>query len=377
MSLLKEIREIYRYFKTSKKVNAITFYSENGIYYQYYKGTINILLTKKKTSILYITSDIDDQIFKCNDENLSSFYINILVPFLFPFINTKMLIMTMPEIDKYHIKRSFNDVNHVYMFHSANSIHMIYKKGAFDNYDTIFCIGQHHVDEIRKTEKLYNLKHKELINVGYSWLEELEQLYLSTKYNYKNVKGKIIIAPSWSKGNILDSCIHTILETLMPLHYEIIVRPHPEYIKRNKDNVTLLSKKYCENQNVKVETQSSSILNILESSLLITDWSGIAIEFIWGMNKPVIYINTPKKVENPEYKKLGIVAIEDQIRKLNENVINISDIVNIDIMAKKLMRNKYSNNEETLNLKKETLFNWGRSSEVGAEYIINYLAKSK
>ena len=377
MSLLKEIREIYRYYKTSKKVNAITFYSENGIYYQYYKGTINILLTKKNTSILYITSDIDDQIFKCNDDNLSSFYINILVPVVFPFINTKMLIMTMPEIDKYHIKRSFNDVNHVYMFHAANSIHMQYKKGAFDNYDTVFCIGHHHVDEIRKTEKLYNLKHKELINVGYSWLEELERLYLSTKYNYKNVKQKIIIAPSWSKGNILDSCIHTILETLMPFHYEIIVRPHPEYIKRNKDNVNLLEKKYGDKKNVKVETQSSSILNILEASLLITDWSGIAIEFIWGMNKPVIYINTPKKIENPEYKKLGIVAIEDQIRKLNENVINISDSINIDIMAKKLMRKVYSNNEETLNLKKETLFNWGRSSEVGAEYISNFLTKSK
>ena len=63
--------------------------------------------------------------------------------------------------------------------------------------------------------------------------------------------------------------------------------------------------------------------------------------------------------------------------KTNQKNAPAASSLNIDIMAKKLMRNRYSNNEETLNLRKETLFNWGRSSEVGAEYINNYLAKSK
>ena len=31
------------------------------------------------------------------------------------------------------------------------SIHSYLRKGAIDNYDTIFCVGQHHVDEIRET----------------------------------------------------------------------------------------------------------------------------------------------------------------------------------------------------------------------------------
>ena len=191
MSFFKEIRDIYRYFTNSNRQNVITFYSEMEIYYQYYKGTIEALLLKSNTIILYITSDDEDQILKKDRTNLLSFYINTLVPLVFPFINTKILIMTMPEIDKYHIKRSINDVNHVYMFHAVNSVHLQYKKGAFDNYDTIFCVGQHHVDEIRKTEALYGLKPKELVSIGYSRLEALEGQYLALKDSYDSVKKKL------------------------------------------------------------------------------------------------------------------------------------------------------------------------------------------
>ena len=98
MLFFKEIRDIYRYFTNSNRQNFITFYSDKEIYYQYYKGTIEALLLKSNTIILYITSDDEDQILKKDRTNLLSFYINTLVPLVFPFINTKILIMTMTEM---------------------------------------------------------------------------------------------------------------------------------------------------------------------------------------------------------------------------------------------------------------------------------------
>ena len=84
-------------------------------------------------------------------------------------IDSKLVIMTMPDLNQFHIKRSkaSKEVNYLYIFHAIVSSHMVYRKGAFDYYDTIFCVGPHHVEEIRKTEELYQLDSKKLVSIGY------------------------------------------------------------------------------------------------------------------------------------------------------------------------------------------------------------------
>ena len=53
------------------------------------------------------------------------------------------------------------------------SIHSYLRKGAIDSYDTIFCVGKHHVNEILETEKIYNLKPKKLVEYGFGRLDTL------------------------------------------------------------------------------------------------------------------------------------------------------------------------------------------------------------
>ena len=42
----------------------------------------------------------------------------------------------------------------------------------------------------------------------------------------------ILIAPSWQKDNILESCLEETLKPLLATGYRIVVRPHPEFVKR-------------------------------------------------------------------------------------------------------------------------------------------------
>ena len=133
-----------------------------------------------------------------------------------------------------------------------------------------------------------------------------------------------------------------------------------------------IKQKYNGHPNFFLETESSSSQNILESALLITDWSGIALEFAWGMLKPVIFIDTPKKIHNQDYKKIGIVPIEDQIRNQIGNILKPSYISNIDQEIKKALQNKEKNEEILKELRNRNIFHWGQSSEVGADYIIKY-----
>ena len=367
-SLFKELSEVVRYFNSSKINKEITFYSENAIYFQYYKGTIDSILKKTNFTILYISSDIDDPLFKISENRIKVFYINKLVAFVFPFITTKILVLTMTDLGRYHIKRSVNEVNHVYMFHAINSIHMQYSLDAFNHYDTIFCVGEHHVDEIRESEKLYNLNRKELVKVGYSWLEDIE----SNFNNSKSGKIKILIAPTWSKGNIFETCIEVILEKLSSLQYEIILRPHPEFIKRHSFKFEQICDKYQSYSNIIFDNKSFSSDHIFESNILITDWSGIAIEYAWGMLKPVIYIDTPKKIYNPKYKNLKIIPIEDKIRELNGKILTISQCESIDIVVQESLKLKKDNINNLISLREKYIFNWGKSSEVAANYIKDF-----
>ena len=42
-----------------------------------------------------------------------------------------------------------------------------------DGFDTIFCVGKHHINEIHKNEKKYALPAKKLIEFGYGKLDQL------------------------------------------------------------------------------------------------------------------------------------------------------------------------------------------------------------
>ena len=100
---------------------------------------------------------------------IKSFYIgtgNARIQF-FVTLQAKILLMDMPDLGSFHIKRSkVHPVHYIYIFHSMFSSHSYLRKEALDNYDTIFCVGKHHIDEIRKAEEVYGLKPKKLINYG-------------------------------------------------------------------------------------------------------------------------------------------------------------------------------------------------------------------
>jgi YidC/Oxa1 family membrane protein insertase len=112
--------------------------------------------------------------------------------------------MDMPDLEKFHIKRSkMFPVHYIYIFHSMFSVHSYLREGAIDNYDTIFCVGEHHVNEIRETEKVYKLKPKELVLYGFPRLDTLIQQ--QQNYTQINIESKklVLITPSYGENNLI------------------------------------------------------------------------------------------------------------------------------------------------------------------------------
>jgi YidC/Oxa1 family membrane protein insertase len=47
---------------------------------------------------------------------------------------------------------------------------------------------------------------------------------------------------------------------------------------------------------------------------MITDWSGASIEYAFTLERPVLFIDVPKKIHNPDYEKLPEIPLEISIR---------------------------------------------------------------
>jgi YidC/Oxa1 family membrane protein insertase len=233
----------------------------------------------------------------------------------------------------------------------------------------VFCVGKHQVEEIRRTEQLYGLPKKKLIKVGYGQIDKLLRIY-STLPQIEHKTHQILIAPSWSEKNIFDNCLDEIIKHLAE-NYKLIVRPHPEYIRRFPEKWQIIMSKYKNIGNLLFDLDFLSNNSIYQSDILITDWSNIAYEFSYCTKKPTIYINTPMKVMNSEYFKLGIEPLDITLRSKLGVSVDIDKLNSLPKIIENIQNNpeKYRISIETAVT--EYLFYPGRSSEAAGKYIIS------
>ena len=191
------------------------------------------------------------------------------------------------------------------------------------------------------------------------------------KNKIKNEETTVLIAPSWQKDNIVDICLDKILDSLKGKDYKVIVRPHPQHVRHMKDKFEKMKEEYRNNKNIEIQTDFSSNNTVFNADLMISDWSGIALEYAYTTKKPVLYIDTPMKIMNPEYTKISVEPINIWSRKELGEVITIEECKNIDKVVEKMLKEREKYSEKIDKLVKETVYNLGNSAEVGANYIIS------
>lgn len=373
----REKADYKRFFSIANK--HLVFYSEKSGFYKYFENVINELLRRSNIIIHYVTSDPDDQVFELAIEQprIKPYYIGEkrLITLMMK-MDADMVVMTMPDLGNYHYKRSYvkKDIEYVYMFHYPLSTHMVLRKGALDNYDTIFCVGDFQFNEIRETEKLYNLPKKNLIAAGYGQLEKLYDSY-SKMQVINRTKKKILIAPSWQPDNILDSCIDNLLAALSGKGFQVVVRPHPEYVKRYAHRMDAIVNRYSEykSEDLIFELDFSGNNSIFDSDVVITDWSGTAYEFSLVTKKPSIFINTPPKINNAEYSKLPMQPLEIVLRDKIGVQVELNDLDNISETISNLFNSSEEYRIEITAILEKYIANFGDSGVVGSKYIISRL----
>lgn len=366
-----------RFFSVLNK--HLVFYSESSGFYKYYKGIIEYILKNTNIAVHYITSDPNDQVFAISQSQprLKPYYIaeKRLITLMMK-LDCDVMVMTMPDIENFHIKRSYvrKDIEYVYVPHCIDSINMTMRTGAVDHYDSVLCVGKHQKEEITNTEAVYGLPHKTLVDWGYTLLDEMRAQYAASAHEDKPGK-KILIAPSWQKDNIVDSCLEEILDTLKGRGYQITVRPHPQEVRLKQAYMEQLEAKYAADRDVEIQTDFSSNSTVFESDLLITDWSGITYEYAFTTLRPVLFIDTPMKVMNPEYEKINTPPINIWMREVIGAVVKPDELEKLPEAVERLLSGRDEYRERIDRFVHEYVYNLGNSGEVGAKYIINEIQK--
>lgn len=377
----RERADYKRFFSVENKHFVI--YAESSGFYKYFQKTVEYILDNSNIIIHYITNDPDDNIFKMAEENsrIKAYFIGPkkLVT-LFMKMDADIVLMTTPDLENFQYKRSYvkKDIEYIYTGHGVTSTHLTTRKGANDHYDTIFVANLQQIDEIRKREELYNLPAKNLVPVGYGFMELLQEQYDALPATEEH-KPRILIAPSWQKDNILDSCVEPMIDSLLGNGYEIIVRPHPEYIKRYKSRLDSLMNRYKDISpaELRFEENFNSAESIYTSDLLITDWSSVAYEFCFVTLRPCLFVDTPVKITNPDYKEIGIEPLDFTLRDLTGIRMKPDEASCLDTYVKKLIAEKKYYRDTIKEQRDKIVYRYGEYGKLTGDYIIKQLIKKQ
>lgn len=379
---VKEKEDYKRFLNVSKK--KIVFYSERNGFYKYYKNIIEEMIRKTNIVIHYITSDPMDEVFQMESDQFKPYYIgeNRMIVLMMK-METDIMVMTTPDLENFQLKRSYvkKDIEYVYVPHDVNSSNLTFHKNALDHFDTIFTSGPKNKDEIFEREQKYGLPSKKLVEWGSSVIDNMTSAYeemAEENRENKETKKTVLIAPSWQKDNILDSCIEQLLQELVKTDYHIIIRPHPQYVRHFEARIDALADRFKEND-VVFQKDFSSNRTVYMADLLVTDWSSISFEYAFSTLKPVLFINTPMKVVNEEYQELKTVPIDIELRD-KIGICLDPDAISEKIVpaVNKLLFDTQFSTEAIERLKVQYIYHPMESGKVGAEYLIGQLiARSK
>lgn len=347
-----------------KLKQSIVFYLEENSDWGFLKNLYELcVLTDLNVIVISSTSVKPEIVPKNNFYFINSEFERIM---LFLTLKSKLLITTLTDLGNLQLKKSIYGTKYIYIFHSLASTTAVYLDKAFDNYDYILCAGPHQKKEL--SNRFVSIqKQNKLFEYGY---EKLDQL-LKHKNQYFNQKKQfqILIAPTWGESGMNLVQIEEII-TYLSEEYKIVLRFHPMFIRSNAKLIDLFGKRH---KNIHISESINSLTELIESDVLITDWSGIAIEFGLGLGKPVISVDLKQKIRNINYDLSP--TFESEIRSELGLILAPNNLKNIQLLVEQVIldREKYYLNSE--NLLNQNVFNPGNCIKSGQNILYTILSE--
>lgn len=369
------------YTQLGPEYKKIIFYSEGKSSWPFLRPFVREILARSGEKLTYISSEKNDPGLTYAPDRMAGICIGagFMRSYMFSLLEAKVVVMTMPDLDIYHVKRSRFPVYYVYVMHGCDSVSMVLRERALDRFDSVFCAGPHNIEEIRRREKMENLPAKNLVEIGYPYQDELIADAAARLQEAKSDDRpiRVLIAPSWSqegKGTI-ETVGHELVGVLLEAGFETTLRPHPQTRKFQPQCIERIRKSYGTHANFRLEEDTTDKESLMKADILVSDWSAITFEFAFARLKPVLYIDVPRKMMNPHYEKIGFVPFEVRMRNEIGVVLSTEEIRSAPAHISALCSDSGNRTEKIKSILSENVFNVGNSAVVGADELIRLVEK--
>jgi len=362
----------YRAFKRLPPADRhIVIYAESGQDWHQFEPLIGRLTGPLGKTVCYVSSDEDDAGLKQDNPAILAFCIGrgLVRIIFFQVLEADVLLTQMLDLGNLDLKRSVHPVHYIYMFHSLISTHMADHADSFDHYDSIFCAGPHQMAETRKREALHGFKPKQLIAHGYHRLEQLMHANRAAPEIREPGDVHVLLAPSWGEQTILNLCGVELTGILLDAGFRLTLRPHFQTRWNTPEVLDRVVTRYGDHPRFSLVEQMSESDSLFDSHVMITDWSGAGMDYGMGLEKPVLYIDVPPKARNDTYEELDMEPFESFVRNKIGAILALDKLAEAPAQINRLLADPQQFTEQVRVLRRESVFNLGKSAEVGAEAV--------
>ena len=370
MSMWQDWKNYRRFHKLPPRDRNIVFYSETHQDWHHLQPLIEFLTERLSRTVCHVTSETTAPLPPDPGGRVHGFRIGqgALCTWFFQTLKADVMVLTMLDLHNFHLKRSVHPVHYAYVFHSMGSTHMVDHADSYDHYDSLLCVGPHHVAELRRREELQGMKPKYLFAHGYPRLERLVA-QAAAEAPARSKTATALLAPTWGEQSILHVCGEPLIAALLAAGIRVILRPHYQTTRLAPRVVEGLVARFGGDPAFRHVSRMEESASLHESDLLICDWSAMAIEYALSLGKPVLFVDVPPRVRNPRYAELGIEPMEMRIRRELGNILPLDRVGDAPRYVAELLEGSADLRKRNVARREEWVFNFGRSVEVGAREI--------
>ena len=341
--IFHDINTIIQFIIEVDNRKKIIFFIENLSHFRFVKPLFDYFLHNNfKLKLLCIDNPFETSVNKHLNLEIVKFKNNTHKIKVLKNLNGDMFFTTTPSIGspvfpKSKIYPKESRPSYIYLFHSLVSPNEMYIKNSFKNFDVIFSPSE------TISKQLVNLvsRNTEILTSGYLLFNNIDKY--SMRFNKNN---KVLVAPTWGKegvGEIINN-IYQIYDFNSKFGYETVFRPHPmtELKKGDIGSEIILD-------------LNLDLKNLHEYEHLITDYSGIALEYAYLTGRSILFLDVKKKIKRKVGKlEASYLFIEDEMRTTLGEVATIDDLSKLKRFPE-VNQNKYSKFINSINTQLESL----------------------
>jgi len=160
-----------------------------------------------------------------------------------------------------------------------------------------------------------------------------------------------------------------IADAVLAAGFRLTLRPHFQTRWKMPEVIDRIVARHRGNPHFALVEEMAERDSLLDSHVMITDWSGAGQDYGMGLEKPVIYIDLAFKSRNDAWQTLGIEPFESWVRDQLGALLPPEELARLPELVRELVRDPGRFRSNVARLRNDWVFNIGRSGIAGAEAI--------